>query len=1361
MRTHATRRRSLAVVVACSSAALGLSLVANQPAPALVSSYERVDLKTGAKAVGVAPAAGGGFWVALSNGQVVGEHGAKPLGKPPRITAPVTGIASTKDGRGYWLVDAKGAVYSFGDARFFGPRHPLHAVGVIVAIVASGDGYWLLSSKGGVYSFGDTHFFGSPLSLPKDRQPESSFVGLVPSAGGYDLVASNGLVVSYGKQPPKVPPLPKSGIVSVTVAPSGAWAMVGRQGQLITPPKAATAPVIVEVNGHVAFALPPPPPRPVVTGQTTTTTGTPQAVTPSSVVIQPPPPAPAPVSVPGIGWPGLSTTTTTSQSTTTTSQPTTTSQSTTTTSQPTTTSQSTTTTTPITQPPSSMQVCGSSYLQSPYSYTGSATTFTSGEYGLPTYGTSRQDTATLTVGSPTVEDSSIQSTDAGMLVYGPGIPYNATVGDVTPGAGFNLMIGDQPVPATLSATETINVGTSDFPLDTSGVIVPPGGTLPSTLQKNTIYYFEPSSTPYSDSWTWFQRNDTFIGGWANGVGVTIQGNGSNSLGANDISGDTTGIAYEYMTIEGFGSSQNGSIANEPGAPGWTWVHDDISDNPAADDVGQNVGGYALGVGSDTLIAYDCFEWDAQGALNVNHSDNVVVEHDEFGYNGFGQYPDQCGCVANAGKFNWTINSTFEDNYVHNGAGNAFWGDFNNAGLLFYGNFIADNRGGVWYEASYDAEFVDNTFVDNGWATSGEFPACPWDSSTNCTLGYGQQSEGPGGVPYATLNLSDSGGSANQEWAKNYARFSSSSVGCPSSYPNGCLIVEGNTFTDDWNPIQTYQDDGRISGGTIINQPNSPYAGLSDVYYQNWAQWQNGSASLTAGATTIGTSSSGTGWTPFYSPTGSSAPQTPSCSTETCAGTSTSPGGAGSTVLGWSDFPSCCNALPTGQQISSIYLNYYTTNPIPDGTTLMLQNESSSGALTGPEQLITVQTPNGGPVPAGVKTLPIAPVTLSTSYSFPAYLGTPDISACTSSSPCNLPVAQVDGFPASGGNVQILTDNGVVTATYSGTQPGGPGYSARGLLTGVVAAVGTPTDSIPAGSGGPAGSGVGTITYGDGTAPLFAWGPGVPTTNGGADGDPVTCSSPTSCTLSQPVSNEIKIGYLNSGINAGTSVTSLNLSGWEWWTGLSQVPSGTVLTVMDANGTATFTTTQSITGNANVSVQSTTPSISLQYGDPIYASNVVGLVQVSTFGGCGLADLFGSTAETTSGQPAEDYFDNCQIGGVRNILIQNNVFDNNTTTMGCQAGDPCSILGSIAYADGTQSWWSEYNNYEPNHVALGTGGMNVVWQDNTYELTGSGGYTPGQWTFIAGNQSNAPVSPATWTASVSNGGYGQDQGSTGL
>ena len=530
------------------------------------------------------------------------------------------------------------------------------------------------------------------------------------------------------------------------------------------------------------------------------------------------------------GGGGSTTNTTTHPTTTTTSQPTKTSTAPTATTvpSPTTRAPSTTATAPTNggAPTSPTPVCGTAILQSPFNYTGTTGPYTSGTAGLPTYGTP----------------------------------------------------------------------SSDFPNATAGVVVGPSGfNVNSGVYNNsqTVYYFEPGNYLTAGETLFPGFDAVYIGGYANGAGAVLDAQGENNgIGAiqpvDQNGNDSTDVTLEYLTVKDYASSKNSSVINTPGNNGWVEEYDTIGPNeyayPAAS--GQdNGGGYGIDLSSHNVIAYDCLINNAQGAINMPNGAgsesgqgatlNVdsVVTNNEISFNGLGEYPDDgnnpqsCGC-SGGGKFSWSTNFVFEDNYVHDNYNAGIWGDFNNSGANISYNYIAYNWSwGVMYEASYNANISDNTLIGNGGGKMSDGSAWPSTSyscnsagsgSPTCAEGYGPNT-GTWGNPYGTIQLNGSGGNSLAD-----SNFNGPSTGCPNGYTDGCVLVQGNVLTNNFGAVQIFEDSGRASG-TEPNQDgqcNSPLQGADSTYYQNTAQESDGDISTTAGSTTI-TSGDG-GFSLFFS-----------------------------------------------------------------------------------------------------------------------------------------------------------------------------------------------------------------------------------------------------------------------------------------------------------------------------------------------------------------------------------------------------------------------------------------------------------------------------------------------------------------
>src|SRR5579884_18520 len=163
--------------------------------------------KPSAPIVGVAPTRDdNGYWMAGADGAVYNFGDADALGSLTSAKvhpkAPIVGIAASQasgaGGIGYYLVGADGGVFTFGDAVFHGSLGNKALAAPIVGIAPTPDdgGYWLVAKDGGVFTFGDAAFFGSL----GNKHLNAPIVGMAasPTGSGYTLVASDGGVFTFG-----------------------------------------------------------------------------------------------------------------------------------------------------------------------------------------------------------------------------------------------------------------------------------------------------------------------------------------------------------------------------------------------------------------------------------------------------------------------------------------------------------------------------------------------------------------------------------------------------------------------------------------------------------------------------------------------------------------------------------------------------------------------------------------------------------------------------------------------------------------------------------------------------------------------------------------------------------------------------------------------------------------------------------------------------------------------------------------------------------------------------------------------------------------------------------------------------------
>jgi len=293
---------------------------------------------------------------------------------------------------------------------------------------------------------------------------------------------------------------------------------------------------------------------------------------------------------------------------------------------------------------------------------------------------------------------------------------------------------------------------------------------------DTTYWFAPGTHTLGTS-TGGQINpadgDTYVGA----PGAVIDGQGVNQYAFvgnyQDLSDEN--VTIEYLTIENFNPSNGAGAVNGNGNNGWTEKYDLMKDNSP---------GAAMMLGGDNVV-----------------SDNCLTENGEYGFNGYSYVDETYGSTFTGGATNITFtgndvsdNNTQKTqagsegggkfwqngdvvvtgNYVHNNIDSpGLWMDTDNAGFLVQDNYFSDNdANGLMYEISYNADIIDNTFVDNAIAGG----------------------EGNEGFPTGAIYISESGGDAS----------------VPSTYA-GELNVQGNVFQDNWGGVVVWQNANRYAG----------------------------------------------------------------------------------------------------------------------------------------------------------------------------------------------------------------------------------------------------------------------------------------------------------------------------------------------------------------------------------------------------------------------------------------------------------------------------------------------------------------------------------------------------------------------
>ncbi len=258
--------------------------------------------------------------------------------------------------------------------------------------------------------------------------------------------------------------------------------------------------------------------------------------------------------------------------------------------------------------------------------------------------------------------------------------------------------------------------------------------------------------------------DTFIGA----PGAVLDGARRSRYA---FTGNATGVTISHLVIQNFGKAgdnNNEGVVNHDSAANWT-----VSFNTV-----QNNAGAGLMVGSENKVTGNCLRKNGQYGFNAYHADgvrNIVMTGNEISGNNTDNWEKRqpgCGCTG-AGKFWETNGATVTENYVHDNLGAGFWADTNNANFLFQGNYISGNEAeGIFYETSYNAAIVHNTFVRNA---IGKGPTNP-------------------SFPASAIYLSESG--SDKRVAGPYG----------SSFR-----VADNVFIDNWSGIVLWENADRFAG----------------------------------------------------------------------------------------------------------------------------------------------------------------------------------------------------------------------------------------------------------------------------------------------------------------------------------------------------------------------------------------------------------------------------------------------------------------------------------------------------------------------------------------------------------------------
>lgn len=392
-------------------------------------------------------------------------------------------------------------------------------------------------------------------------------------------------------------------------------------------------------------------------------------------------------------------------------------------------------------------VCGRPVLHSPFSYQGAAGSYSSGQAGLPTYGTP---------GSDFPQDT------AGVIIPTGANSYASY--QLHPNTVYYLLPG---------------VHTGNFQADTNDAFV--GGFAngqPTVLSGN-----------YSKSLNWAIDSNSTIG---NQAGVTVEyltvekylsaGN------AGTINPDSnTGWTIQYNTITlnvpgagvvlGAGNVLKDNCLTLNGQYGFqsvaanTWGRDPLTNGP-----------YNLTVEGNEISYNDTCDFEG------------LLDNSSIGWSKHNPVPSQyrnpqCGTVVPDGdqggfKLWETDGVTIKDNNIHNNWGPGGWADTNNANTTYTGNTITDNDGAaIIEEVSYNFSITDNYIARNGWAGGLSAKAFP-DGAIYVSESGSDKTFG--GVPGCSKALCPDQASYSQE-----------------------SVISGNTLIDNSGGFFLWQDSNRF------------------------------------------------------------------------------------------------------------------------------------------------------------------------------------------------------------------------------------------------------------------------------------------------------------------------------------------------------------------------------------------------------------------------------------------------------------------------------------------------------------------------------------------------------------------------
>ena len=371
-----------------------------------------------------------------------------------------------------------------------------------------------------------------------------------------------------------------------------------------------------------------------------------------------------------------------------------------------------------------------------------------------------------------------------------------------------------PYPSGTPGLPTFGAPGTDFPEATAGTVLPPETADYQNwqLSPHTVYYLAPGMHHGSFS---ANAGDVFVGGYADGVGSTLDGQYSRktAIDSNIATGEQRNVTIQYLTIQEFTPYVDQTAINQTGAGGWRLLNSTVT---------RNVPGGGMFAASDNVLEANCLtqngQYGFQSAQTLQGDEltggpyNVWIENNEISYNdtcdlsglldnpllGWKNYnpvPAEyrnpaCGTVegdGNQGGFKlWGTNGVMiKNNWIHHNWGVGGWADTNNANTTWTGNTITDNENGaIWEEISYNFSITDNYIARNNLIDGLDNP----------------------GFPMPAIYISESG-SDSKNGGVPACRMPSCIASKMPAYPARSVISD-NTLVDNGGGVFLWQNSNR-------------------------------------------------------------------------------------------------------------------------------------------------------------------------------------------------------------------------------------------------------------------------------------------------------------------------------------------------------------------------------------------------------------------------------------------------------------------------------------------------------------------------------------------------------------------------